>query len=79
MKTRGAGCVYCGLPRARVRRGGVVATLRACVGHADLLELDPVYALDEATLAAELVATLRDTVRTSTNATTTREARHAGG
>lgn len=43
----GTGCVYCGLPRGRVRgpRGGVL-TLRACLPHADLLELDPAYSSD---------------------------------
>lgn len=39
-------CVYCGLPRARVRdRLGEVRTLAACRGHVDLLPVDPAYDL----------------------------------
>lgn len=54
----GTGCVYCGLPRARVRGPrGRVLTLRACLPHADLLERDPAYASDRMieTALADLV------------------------
>jgi hypothetical protein len=38
------GCVYCGLPRARVRdRAGGTRALPACSSHVDLLFLDPNY------------------------------------
>ena len=41
-----SGCVYCGFPCARSRRGRLTArTLVSCVAHADLLALDPVYNL----------------------------------
>lgn len=42
-----AGCVYCGLPRARVAAAGrEPVELPACVAHSDLLELDPAFNLD---------------------------------
>lgn len=41
-----AGCVYCGLPRARVRSDDEAVTeLPACRGHDDLLGVDPAYDL----------------------------------
>lgn len=48
----GTGCVYCGLPRARVRAGsGKVRTLPACLPHVDLLAFDPAYSFDRAIVA----------------------------
>jgi hypothetical protein len=47
-----AGCVYCGLPRARVRNSRrELLRLPSCVAHADLLAVDPAY-----DLAGHLVA-----------------------
>lgn len=46
------GCIYCDLPRARVRHGDRVLRLKTCVAHSDLLPLDPFYGLAE-TLATE--------------------------
>lgn len=53
------GCVYCGLPRARVKRGAKVFELPTCRAHSDLLAVDPVYGL-AATLARELGRPLSD-------------------
>jgi hypothetical protein len=41
------GCVYCGMPRARVRHGRRVVQLVTCRGHDDLPALDPAYGLAE--------------------------------
>ena len=38
-------CVYCSLPRARVKKGRKIIVLPACVAHMDLLALDPAYGL----------------------------------
>lgn len=54
MSAQVSGCVYCGLPRASLRRGPrSVVRLPTCVSHADLLELDPFYAFDSAIAAVE--------------------------
>lgn len=54
MSARSTGCVYCGLPRARVRSSsGRVVTLVACLPHSDLPPLDPFYGSDSA-LVGEL-------------------------
>ena len=60
--TSSSGCVYCGLPRARVRdRRHRVRVARACGSHLDLLAVDPFYNPDgylSATVAEPLEAAL---------------------
>ena len=51
-----AGCIYCGLPRARVRAGGRIVRLMVCVAHTDLPALDPALGLVESLMRAPRAA-----------------------
>jgi hypothetical protein len=57
-----AGCVYCGLPRARERVGRVAfRRLPSCVAHVDLLAGDPAYGLAAHLAALSYPALVLDT------------------